>query len=248
MNRTAEVTIMIKAAEKAAIGIARDFGELEKLQVSKKGFKDFVTSSDRRAEEHIKYILSKARPEYSFICEETGAQPNPNSDMCWIVDPIDGTANFMRGIPYFSINIALSEKDNTVAGVTFDPMRGEGFRAAIGSGAFLNRQRLRVSGREILRESMLVTHMPPQEELKIAEKGPIVRRTGSVALDLAYLAAGKFDVVIAKNVNIWDIATGILLVKEAGGFINYTKNTANKYDVIATSSNKLLLQVSEILK
>ena len=246
MSRAADLHVMTKAAEKASYGIIRDFGELEKLQVSKKGFKNFVTSSDRRAEEQIMYVLSTGRPEFSFVCEESGVITNKNPDVSWVVDPIDGTTNFMRGIPYFAINIAIKDKEEIVAGITLDPMRGDCFKADIGCGTFLGRQRLRTSGKEELKESVVATHMSLIEDVKVAEKGAIIRRTGAVALDLAYLAAGKYDAVVAKNVGIWDIASGILLIKEAGGFVKYEDQGNGKYKIIAASSSKLFNQVSEI--
>ncbi len=248
MSRAADLRIMTIAAEKAAVGITRDFGELERLQVSKKGFKDFVTSSDRRAENQIQYFLSKGRPDFSMICEESGEIINQNSEMSWIIDPIDGTANFMRGIPYFSINIALQEKENSVAGLTLDPMRGECFKTETGGGAFINRQRLRVSGRESPKEAVFATHISAAEDFKLSELGAIMRRTGSVALDLAYLSAGKYDAVIAKDVSIWDIAVGLLMVKESGGFLEYSKSPTGKYEIIAASSMQMLSAILSFLK
>ena len=232
---------MEKAAEKAAFLLVRDFGELERLQVSRKGFKNFVTSADRNAEERIFNELSKARPEFSFICEESGYTKNENEDSIWIIDPIDGTSNFMRGIPYFAINIALMENKEFKAGMTLDPMRGDCFKAEIGSGAFAgNRNRIRVSKREDIREAVVATRLPPQIDEKIYNAGAILRRTGSLALDLAYLAAGKYDAVVAQDASIWDIASGITLIKEAGGFIEYQKKSDNCYDILATSTSKLL--------
>ncbi|MDR1391249.1 MAG: inositol monophosphatase [Holosporales bacterium] len=240
---------MFKAAEKAAFSLVRDFGELEKLQVSRKGFKNFVTSADKNSESKIIYELSKARAGFSFICEESGSIPGEKKDSIWIVDPIDGTNNFMRGIPYFAINIALMENDEFVSGLTLDPMRRDCFKAEIGNGAFLgNRNRIRVSGREDIEESVIVTRTSGAIDLKIVELGAILRKTGSLALDLAYLSAGKYDAVIAEDVMIWDIASGVVLVKESGGFIRYNKKENGKYDVIATSSLKLLESINRILK
>ena len=147
MSKSAIIHIMQKAAEKAAYLLVRDFGELETLQVSHKGFRNFVTSADRHTEERIFRELSQARPELSFICEESGFTERENKETVWIVDPIDGTSNFMRGIPYFAINVALREKNTITAGITLDPMRGECYWAEIGQGAFVERNRLRVSGR-----------------------------------------------------------------------------------------------------
>ncbi len=239
-SRSSYLYIMSKAAEKAAIGIVRDFGELEKLQISKKGFQNFVTSSDKKAEENIIYILSKAYPNFAFTCEEKGQMFKDTADTTWIIDPIDGTTNFMRGIPYFSINIALCENMEITAGVTLDPIRGEYFKAELGGGAFVNnRNRLRVSGRELLEESVVAVHLPHQEEQKLVDNGVILRKVGAVSLDLAYVAAGKYDACVIKNVMLWDIAVGVLLVREAGGFVRYYKYDSGTFDVIAASSNKL---------
>lgn len=249
MSRPAELHIMTKAAEKAAFNLVRDFGELERLQVSKKGFGNFVTTADKKSEERIVYELSKSRPEFSLLCEESGFIERENKTTYWVIDPIDGTTNFMRGIPYFAINIALVEENDPVAALTLDPMRGDHFKADVGGGAFLgNRNRIRVSRKDSISESVVATHIWHENDSKLFESGAILRRTGSIALDLAYLASGKYDVVIAENVQLWDIAAGILLVKEAGGFLEYTKNSNGKYDIRAAASSKLLKAVSEILK
>lgn len=249
MSISATLHIMTKAADKAAAIVVRDFGELERLQVSRKGIKNFVTSSDRNSESKIIYELSKARPGFSFICEESGFSKNENIDSVWIVDPIDGTNNFMRGIPYFAINIALMENKEFVAGVTLDPMRGDCFKAGLREGAFEgNRNRLRVSNREKLQEAVVALKVGFGIEQQIFNEGAIIRKTGSLALDLAYLAAGKYDVVIAKNVTLWDIASGIVLIRESGGFINYSKKDKGTYDVCAASSSKLLNIVSKFVE
>ena len=249
MNISALLHVMKKAADKAAFIIVRDFGELERLQVSRKGIRNFVTSSDKNSERKITYELSKARPEFSFICEESGFSKNNNTNLIWIVDPIDGTNNFMRGIPYFAINIALMENKEFVAGVTLDPMRGDCFKAGLREGAFEgNRNRLRVSNREKLQEAVVALRTNFDIEQKIFNQGAIIRKTGSTALDLAYLAAGKYDVVIAQNVTIWDIASGIVLIKESGGFINYVQKENGIYDIYAASSFKLLNIVSRFIK
>ena len=240
-NRTPIINVMQKAAEKASYAIIRDFGELEKLQVSKKGFKNFVTSADRKAEDQIKYVLSKAYPDFSFISEESGKEIREDKEKFWIIDPIDGTTNFMRGIPCFAINISFLEGKDITAGITYNPLRGECFKADMGSGAFLaNKTRLRVSGREDLTESLIAVHMPHDEEKKIIDLGAITRRTGSIALDLAYFSAGKFDAVIAKNVRLWDISTGLILTKESGGFQKCVKNEMGTFDIISASSSKML--------
>ncbi|MDR0640319.1 MAG: inositol monophosphatase [Holosporales bacterium] len=236
------------AAEKASIALIRDFGELEKLQVSRKGFKNFVTAADTRAEERIIKELSRARPSFSFLCEESGAITNDNPDSVWIIDPIDGTTNFMRGIPYFAINIGLMESGTVVTGITLDPMRGDCFSTALGEGTFLkNRCRLRVSGRTNILESVVATHTPPDIDFNIMKSGVITRRTGSVALDLAYVAAGKYDASVAKDVKFWDIAGGLLMIKEAGGFVHCTKTDDDVYDIVTASSETLLIHLSQCI-
>lgn len=245
MSSSAILHIMEKAAEKAAFFLVRDFGELERLQVSRKGFRNFVTSADRNSEEKIVYELSKARPEFSIICEESGFIKKNDESSIWIVDPIDGTCNFMRGIPYFAINIALRVDGEYRSGLTLDPMRGDCFKAEIGGGAFLgNRNRIRVSGREDIREAVVVTRVPLSIDEKISDAGSIIRRTGALALDLAYLAAGKYDAVVARDVALWDIAAGLVLLKESGGFFDYNKNDRGLYDIVAASSSKLLNTVN----
>lgn len=240
-SNSAILHVMSKAADKAAFVIVRDFGELERLQISRKGLRNFVTSSDKNSESRIIYELSKARPGFSFICEESGFSKNENTDSIWIVDPIDGTNNFMRGIPYFAINIALMENNEFIAGVTLDPMKGDCFKASLREGAYVgNRDRLRVSGREQLREAVVALKTTFEIEEKIFVEGAIIRKTGSTALDLAYLAAGKYDAVIVQNVMLWDIASGIVLIKEAGGFLEYVKKEDGRYDIFAASSSKLL--------
>ncbi|MDR2666954.1 MAG: inositol monophosphatase, partial [Holosporales bacterium] len=241
MNTSAILHIMTKAAEKAAFGLIRDFGELEKLQISRKGFKNFVTSADRNSECKIMKELSKARPDFSFLCEESGFTSGQNNSLTWVVDPIDGTTNFMRGIPYFAINIALMNREEVVAGVTFDPIRGDYFVAETGLGAFVShRNRLRVSMRENLEEAVIATRVPLDLDIKISNLGAFVRKTGSLALDLAYLSAGKYDAVISSDAYLWDIASGIILVKESGGFLEYVKKSCGKYDIIAASSTKIM--------
>ena len=248
MLRSADLYIMIKAAEKAAVSVVRDFGELERLQVSKKGTKNFVTSSDKFAEQKIKRFLSEARPNFSFLCEESGDTTNADIDDVFIIDPIDGTNNFMRGIPYFSISISLMKKNEITACVTLDPIRSDCFCSDKGQGAFVGaRNRLRVSGKPALRDSVVALHMPLHKVSEKFESLAIFRRTGSTALDLAYLAAGKYDAVIARDVSLWDISSGILLIKEAGGFLEYSKQENGKYSILAASSSRLLSQIRGFL-
>jgi myo-inositol-1(or 4)-monophosphatase len=238
---------MMIAAERAASALVRDFGELEKLQVSRKGFKDFVTSADLRTERRLVYELSKFRPEFSFICEESGETIGNKEGSVWAIDPIDGTTNFMRGIPYFAINIALLEKGEVVVGLTLDPMRGSYFTAVKGGGAFLGkRQRLRVSGREELVEALVAVHTTTEEEDFIRRKGAITRRTGAIALDLAYLASGKFDVVFARDVGLWDVASGIILTRESGGFIKYKETSPSRFTILASASMSLISHLTPL--
>ena len=242
---TAELYAMKKAANRVAIGLVRDFGELEKLQVSKKGACDYVTSADTRSEKIIMEELSNFESKYSFLCEEKGTTDNEDQYHKWIVDPIDGTNNFRRGIPYFCTSIALMDKETSVAGLILDPIRSSCYKAAANSGAFVDgRNRLRVSKTSALKESFVAYRNIPYDIIqKLYDASVILRQNGSVALDLAYLAAGKYDAVIARDVSIWDIAAGIILVKEAGGFVRYKSLGNNKYDLIATASFKLLNQI-----
>ncbi|MDR2458698.1 MAG: inositol monophosphatase [Holosporales bacterium] len=239
---------MTKAAEKAASRLVRDFGELEKLQASRKSLRNFVTSADKNTEDKIMYELSKARPGYSFLCEESGVTENENKSSVWIVDPIAGTDNFMRGIPFFAINIALRENCKVVAGVTYDPMRRECFKAEVGAGAYLgNHCRLRVSGREKISEAVVAVWANYNVDISLAERGTIIRRTGSIALDIAYLATGKYDAVVVTGARVWDIASGEILIRESGGFWDVRQVGDDTYDVTAASSMKLLNAVKECL-
>jgi myo-inositol-1(or 4)-monophosphatase len=238
---------MKKAAERASFLLVRDFGELENLQVSRKGFKNFVTIANLRSEELIIKELSKARPDFSFINEKSTSTAAASSNK-WIIDPINGTMNFMRGIPQFAINIALMEKKEITAGITLDPIRSNYFNATLGGGAFVgNRNRLRVSNREEIKESVTATHVHSHIDNMLINNGSILRRSGTIALDLAYLAAGKYDVVIAHSAQLWDIASGMLIIKESGGFFEIEKNENNSYNIIAAASIKLLKQVQNII-
>ena len=174
------------------------------------------------------------------MCEESGLTEKDDSNSVWIVDPIDGTSNFMRGIPYFAINIALRVNNEFTAGVTLDPVRGECYKAELGQGAFVGqRNRLRVSGRENLKEAVVATRVSLDLDEKLIKAGVILRKTGSIALDLAYLSAGKYDIVVAHGACLWDIAAGMVLVKESGGFIR-VNSSGEYYNMIAASSKKLL--------
>ena len=222
---------MVKACRKAAKNIIRDFGEIEKLQVSLKGPGDFVTASDKKAEKILIEELQKARPRYSILSEEVGKITN-DDDFKWIIDPIDGTSNFLHGIPHFAISVGLEHKKEIICGIIFDPIKDEMFIAEKGNGSYLNNQRLRVSSRSKLKDCLIITGGPSYSEkngdrqlslneyCKFSSKviTPI-RKMGSASLDMAYVAAGRCDGFWQRNLNYWDIAAGIILVKESGGFV-----------------------------
>ena len=229
---SANLNIMIKASEKASKILIRDFGELEKLQVSKKGPKDFVTNSDIKVEKIIIEELKKARPHFSIISEENGIKKNKDKSNTWIIDPIDGTVNFLHGIPHFAISIALQNNNEIISGLTFDPIKNELFYAEKDNGAFFNNQRIRVSKRNDFNECLFALG-------KIENRFNFTfRRTGCAALDMAYVAAGRFDGYFQKKLNIWDVAAGILIIKEAGGIINdINLSIIQDLEVIASSPN-----------
>ena len=209
------LNIMIKACEKASKILIRDFGEIEKLQVKKKGPSDFVTNSDLKTEKIIIDELKKAKPNYSIISEENGMEDNKDKKNTWIIDPIDGTVNFLHGIPHFAISIALKSNDEIISGLIFDPIKNEMFYAEKNNGAFFNNHRIRVSKKNQINECLFVTGGKLDKELALP-----YRKSGCAALDLAYVASGRYDGYFQRNLNLWDIAAGILLVKEAGGVIN----------------------------
>ena len=227
------LNIMIKASEKASKILIRDFGELEKLQVSKKGPADFVTNSDLKTENIIIDELKKAKPNYSILSEENGYKENKDNNYTWIIDPIDGTVNFMHGVPHFAISIALKFKNEIISGVIFDPIKDELFFAEKNIGAFLNKQRLRVSKKNTLSECLFVTGGKLMNDYDFS-----YRKSGSAALDLAYVAAGRYDGYFQKNLNIWDIAAGIVILNEAGGILNDINPENNsKIKIIASNAS-----------
>ena len=228
---SANLNVMIKASEKASKILIRDFGEIEKLQVSRKGPSDFVTNSDIKAEKIIIEELKKARPGYSIISEENGIEKNKDSNNTWIIDPIDGTVNFLHGIPHFAISIALKSNDEIVSGLIFDPIKNEMFFAEKEGGAFFNNHRIRVSKKNKLNNCLFVTGGKIKQEPDL-----LYRKSGSAALDMAYVAAGKFDGCFQKNIKIWDIAAGVILVKEAGGIINNIDINKHEYEKVIASS------------
>jgi myo-inositol-1(or 4)-monophosphatase len=229
MQHSALVNVMIAAARKAARTLKRDFGEVENLQVSLKGPANFVSSADRRAEETLYAELSKARPGYGFLGEEGGRREGSDASHTWIVDPLDGTTNFLHGIPQFAISIALERVGAIVAAVIYNPITDELYTAERGKGAFLNDRRLRVASRNRLAESVIACGLPHLGRgdlpLSLKELGAVqdkvagLRRFGAAALDLAFVAAGRLDAYWERNISPWDIAAGLLLVREAGGYV-----------------------------
>ena len=228
---SANLNIMIKASEKASKILIRDFGEIEKLQVSRKGPLDFVTNSDLKAEKIIIEELKKARPNYSIISEENGIENNKDKNNTWIIDPIDGTVNFLHGIPHFAISIALKSNDEIVSGLVFDPIKNEMFYAEKENGAFFNNHRIKVSKKNQLNDCLFVTGEKGNNELDLA-----YRKSGCAALDMAYVAAGRYDGFFQNNLNLWDIAAGVVLIKEAGGVLNEVNLSSNKNIKIIASS------------
>lgn len=228
--RSALLNVMVGAAHKAARGLVRDFGEVEQLQVSRKGPADFVSKADHRAERIIAAELSRARPAYGLLMEETGAVAGTDTSNRWIVDPLDGTTNFLHGIPHFAISIALERDGEPYAGVVYAPVADELYTAERGTGAFLNGRRMRVSGRTRIEDALFATGIPfkglADHALFLRQLAAVmgevagIRRFGSAALDLAYVAAGRYDGFWENGLHPWDIAAGIVLVREAGGFVS----------------------------
>ena len=208
---------MIKACEKASKVIIRDFGELENLQVSKKGPKDFVTKTDKRVEKIIIEELTKSKKNYSFITEETGKILNNNKDIFWIIDPIDGTTNFLHGVPHFAISIALQQENEIVIGLVFDPIKNEIFFAEKNNGSYINNNRVRVSKKSNLEDCLFASN---SDGLKSIYPKLNLRNTGCAALDLAYVGCGRFDGFFHDKINLWDVAAGKIIIEEAGGKVN----------------------------
>ena len=226
-TQSALLKVMSDAARKAARGLNRDFGELAELQVSRKGAADYVSAADIKAEQVLFEALSKARPGYGFLGEERGLIEGTDKTHTWIVDPLDGTTNFLHAIPHFAINIALQREGVVVAAVTYNPITNELFWAEKGKGCFVNDKRLRVAARKHLDEAVLATGIPflghgqhakfLKELHQISQRVAGVRRFGAAALDLAFVAAGRFDGFWERDLKPWDLAAGLLLVSEAGG-------------------------------
>ncbi len=232
---SSNLNLMIKACEKVSRIIIRDFGELENLQVSKKGPKDFVTKTDRRVEKILIDELNKSKKNYSFITEETGEILNKNKDIFWIIDPIDGTTNFLHGIPHFAISIALKREDEIISGLVFDPIKNEVFYAEKDNGSFFNNNRIRVSKKSNIDECLFSSNC---EGIKLIYPKLNLRNTGCAALDLAYVGCGRFDGYFHNKINIWDIAAGKIIIEEAGGKVNdINKFGNNKIDIRAANPN-----------
>ena len=229
---SANLNIMIKASEKASKILIRDFGEIENLQVSKKGPSDFVTNSDLKVEKVIINELKKARPDFSFVSEEKGIEKNKDTKNTWIIDPIDGTVNFLHGIPHFAISIALKSENEIVSGLIYDPIKDEMFFAEKNNGAFFNNHRIRVSSKNNIDDCLFAT------DHNLTEPHFLYRKFGCAALDMAYVASGRLDGYFQKNLNIWDIAAGIILIQEAGGILNdIDLNKVDDIKVVASSTN-----------
>ena len=235
---------------KASRPLIRDFGELENLQVSSKGPGDFVSSADKRTEKTIIEELQKAHPEYGIITEETGIINKSNIKNRWIIDPIDGTMNFLNGIPQFAISIAYEENNEIICGVIFNPITNEMFCAEKGNGAYLNNSRIRVSNKKKLKDALLVTGGPKgaskikneiySEYINVSNNVSNVRKFGSAALDMAYVACGRFDGYWQRELKYWDIAAGVIILREAGGFIDFFEDDLSyplKKNILASNSN-----------
>lgn len=260
VSRSAHLNVMANAAFKAARGLVRDFGEVEHLQVSQKGPGDFVSMADKKAENILHTELSKARPSYGFILEEGGVIPGED-EHTWIIDPLDGTTNFLHGIPHFAISIGLQKGTEMIAGVIYDPIKDELFYAEKGSGAFLNERRLRVSSRKQLTEALLATGIPfashPVEVRKTFQKTleavmpqvAGVRRFGAASLDMAYVAAGRFEGYWETPISSWDIAAGIVIIREAGGAVVDIKGGEDFFGTrsIVATNQALHKQIRELI-
>ena len=244
-----QINLITKACLKASRSLIRDFGEIENLQVSSKGPGDFVTSADKRTEKILIEELQKAHPEYGIITEEAGVINKSNTKNRWIIDPIDGTFNFMNGIPQFAISIGYEEENEIKCGVIFNPIMNEMFCAEKGNGAYLNNSRIRVSNKNKIKDALIVTGGPKgaskikekifSEYINVSNNVTNVRKFGSAALDVAYVACGRFDGYWQRELNYWDIAAGIVILKEAGGFVDFfeeDKSKPLKKNILASNS------------
>jgi myo-inositol-1(or 4)-monophosphatase len=257
---SANINVMVKAIRTASKVVIRDFGEIEKLQVSLKGPGNFVTASDKKVEKILITELQKARPTYSILSEEIG-EINNDKSFKWIIDPIDGTSNFLHGIPHFAISVGLEHNGEIICGIIYDPIKDEMFLAEKGNGSYLNNKRIRVSSRKKLEDCMIFTGGPRanakdkdwslNEYKNFSSKVFVpIRKMGSAALDMAYVAAGRCDGYWQRDLSYWDIAAGIIIVKEAGGFVtDFTGG--NKYvenKNILVTNTKIDSEMKDILK
>ncbi len=262
-QESALITVMTRAARRAARGLVRDFGEVEQLQVSRKGPADFVSQADLKAEQTIREELERARPEFGFLMEESGASKSGDGRHRFIVDPLDGTTNFLHGLPHFAVSIGVERDGELIAGVVYEPIHDEMFWAEKGQGAFLNERRIRVSGRRQMRDALIATGMPfmgkgndQGHQRYLGELGAVmaqvagVRRWGAAALDLAYVAAGRFDGFWERHLSPWDVAAGIVLVREAGGYVSEIEGGSNMLTSgsIVASNDGLHQDLSKILR
>ena len=231
---SANLNIMIKASEKASKVLIRDFGEIEKLQVSKKGPTDFVSNADIKAEKIIIEELKKAKPNYSILSEENGYDEQKDKKNTWIIDPIDGTINFLHGIPHFAISIALKSNDEIISGLIFDPIKNEMFYAEKNNGAFLNNHRIKVSKKNQFNDWLFENDGKTNNEPELP-----IRKSGCAALDMAYVACGRYDGYFQHDLNLWDVAAGIILVKEAGGLLE-------EIDMAQTKKLKIVASTPDI--
>ena len=257
---SANINVMVKACRKASKILIRDFGEIENLQVSLKGPGDFVTASDKKVEKILIEELQKARPNYSILSEEIG-EINNDLSFRWIIDPIDGTSNFLHGIPHFAISIGLEQDKEIICGIIYDPIKDEMFAAEKGNGSYINNKRMRVSSRTKLKDCIIFTGGPRREEkdreLSLKEYNNFsskvlipIRKLGSASLDMAYVAAGRCDGFWKRDLNYWDIAAGIIIVKESGGFVTDFKGE-NEYmqnKTILVTNSKINGEMIEVLK
>ena len=257
---SANINVLVKACRKASKTLIRDFGEIENLQVSLKGPGDFVTASDKNVEKILIDELQKARPNYSILSEEVG-EINNDESFKWIIDPIDGTANFLHGIPHFAISIGLEHEGKIICGIVYDPIKDEMFVAEKGNGAYLNNKKIRVSSRSQLKDCIIFTGGPKKEaknrDLALKEYNNFsskvllpIRKLGSASLDMAYVAAGRCDGFWQRNLNYWDIAAGIILVKESGGFVTdfLGENKYKENKTILVTNSKINNEMIEVLK
>lgn len=258
--RSALLNVMTSAAQKAARRLVRDFGEVENLQVSRKGPADFVSMADKMAEETLVRELSRARPDFGFILEENGVIEGKDSSNTWVIDPLDGTTNFLHGIPHFAISIALVRDNDVFAGVIYNPVTDEMFWAEKGQGAFLNGRRLRVSARSNMADALFATGVPflgMEKDARFLERlesvmkiSSGIRRFGSAALDLAYVAAARYDGFWECGLKSWDMAAGIVMVREAGGYVTDIKGKRKMMETgdIVAGTDKLHSTLLKLVK